>query len=109
MLVVLGGFARVAPRELLEDAVGVGEGDGVCRLALVLHQKAPELVHGHEVPILRELGEDCLDVGRWAPFARLELPVEALEHLVVVAAIPHCLLNLLCFRFRFDLLLGFFL
>lgn len=109
MLVVVGNLARVASRELLKDAVGIGGSDGVGRLALVLHQEAPELVHGHEVPILRELGEDCLDVGRWARLARLELPVEALEHLVVVAAIPHCLVNLLCFRFRFDLLLGFVL
>lgn len=90
VLLVLRGLARVAGRELVEDSMGVGDSEG--RLALVLDQKAPELVDGHPVPALRVLGEHRLDVGRRAGLAGLELPVEALEHLVIVVrciAVPH--------------------
>lgn len=82
---VFGVFGLTSERELVEDALGVGQTDVVWLLGLVIGQEGAELVRGHELPAVGELGEDVLHVGRWARLAGLELTVEALEHLVVVA------------------------
>lgn len=78
-------FGLTSERELEEDALGVGQSDVVWLLGLVIGQEGAELVRGHELPAVGELGEDFLHVGGWAHLAGLELAVEALEHLVVVA------------------------
>lgn len=51
---------------------------------LVFDQKVTELVGGHYVSAGGELGEEFLDIGRWAQLSDLELAVEEHEHFVIV-------------------------
>lgn len=67
-------------------------GEGTASLALMLHHKPPELARLHVKPILREMHEGHLHVEGGLRLPNLELPVEEVEHPVMVTPIVAAIL-----------------
>lgn len=67
-------------------------GEGTASLVLMLHHKPPELARLHVKPILREMHEGHLHVEGGLRLPNLELPVEEVEHPVMVTPIVAAIL-----------------
>lgn len=85
------GNMMPAANNIVHNLLSTGE--GTASLVLMLHHKPPELARLHVKPILREMHEGHLHVEGGLRLPNLELPVEEVEHPVMVTPIVAAILS----------------